>query len=460
MKYLFTQVFIDAALSWQVGFQDPATPIIIGIIHFHNHLIFFIVVIGTFVFWLLYKAVVLFNIKDSSRLPSKFTHLIVLEVILTFLYFSKISIEIISVLLFVISICLLEIFMYYIYIQKFNKDRIFRFISAPFVQRPSRFILIGFSVFAYPNNEIFFFCIILPLGVLLLYFKFSKEIGLFIKDPTTIQKVWEEKRLSLKTMWNHPDYLEIISFWEKNYKASYKNLAWFEFFLLTFLAILISIYRASSTRYTYITNLILLCAFVKAAKAGACLVVLYFFADLNDFQDFFLFDVRLGLTVAALYFLPLIVIYLMFKTTTISKRIVKNFGEDSLKLLGFNILGTLIQDKAVVAAAGSAFGVYIWFYHGGGQEISQAVSTAVVTRVELKTEEFLVIYKDTIDGYIHTIRIRKLERKAKFDLRRLERQAELDLEDISSTPPDGSTGKILDKSLETSDSISDFDLIY
>jgi cytochrome c oxidase subunit 2 len=83
MKHLFTQVFIDAALPWQVGFQDPATPIIIGIIHFHNHLMFFLVVIGTFVFWLLYRAVVLFNTKNSSRLPSKFTHSTVLEIVWT-----------------------------------------------------------------------------------------------------------------------------------------------------------------------------------------------------------------------------------------------------------------------------------------------------------------------------------------------------------------------------------------
>ena len=43
MKFLFNLAFLDAATPWQIGFQDPATPIIIGIIHFHNHLIFFLV---------------------------------------------------------------------------------------------------------------------------------------------------------------------------------------------------------------------------------------------------------------------------------------------------------------------------------------------------------------------------------------------------------------------------------
>lgn len=82
MKFLFNLAFLDAATPWQLGFQDPATPIIIGIIHFHNHLIFFLVIIGTFVFWLLYKALVLFK-EDPTREASKFTHSTPLEVVWT-----------------------------------------------------------------------------------------------------------------------------------------------------------------------------------------------------------------------------------------------------------------------------------------------------------------------------------------------------------------------------------------
>ena len=44
MKNLILISFLDAPIPWQLGFQDPATPIIIGIIHFHNHLIYFLVV--------------------------------------------------------------------------------------------------------------------------------------------------------------------------------------------------------------------------------------------------------------------------------------------------------------------------------------------------------------------------------------------------------------------------------
>jgi len=83
MKNLILISFLDAPIPWQLGFQDPATPIIIGIIHFHNHLIYFLVVIGTFVVWLLYRALVLFNTKDLNVKPSKFTHSTPLEIVWT-----------------------------------------------------------------------------------------------------------------------------------------------------------------------------------------------------------------------------------------------------------------------------------------------------------------------------------------------------------------------------------------
>ena len=37
--------FADASRPWQMDFQDPATPIMEGIINFHNHIMFFITVI-------------------------------------------------------------------------------------------------------------------------------------------------------------------------------------------------------------------------------------------------------------------------------------------------------------------------------------------------------------------------------------------------------------------------------
>ena len=42
-------VFLDAPLPWQIGFQDPATPTIEGIIRFHHDLMFLLVIIVVFV---------------------------------------------------------------------------------------------------------------------------------------------------------------------------------------------------------------------------------------------------------------------------------------------------------------------------------------------------------------------------------------------------------------------------
>lgn len=33
--------YLDIAESWQLGFQDPATPVMEGIINFHHDLFFF-----------------------------------------------------------------------------------------------------------------------------------------------------------------------------------------------------------------------------------------------------------------------------------------------------------------------------------------------------------------------------------------------------------------------------------
>ncbi len=76
--------YIDAATSWQLGFQDPATPIICGIINFHNYTIFFLVVIGTIVSWLLYRIISLFN-NEKHPVASRFSHSTSLEVVWTIL---------------------------------------------------------------------------------------------------------------------------------------------------------------------------------------------------------------------------------------------------------------------------------------------------------------------------------------------------------------------------------------
>jgi cytochrome c oxidase subunit 2 len=58
---------MDAAGSWQYSFSDPATPIMEGIINFHNDLMFFVVAIVIFVVWMLFRCVALFKAPEGDR---------------------------------------------------------------------------------------------------------------------------------------------------------------------------------------------------------------------------------------------------------------------------------------------------------------------------------------------------------------------------------------------------------
>ena len=75
-------IFCDAPESWQLGFQDPATPIMEGVIHFHNHIMFFLVLVGIFVFWLLARVFTNYR-ADVHPVAEKFTHSTLLEVVWT-----------------------------------------------------------------------------------------------------------------------------------------------------------------------------------------------------------------------------------------------------------------------------------------------------------------------------------------------------------------------------------------
>lgn len=72
----------DAAESWQLGIQDPATPIAEGMIFFHSYLVIFLVFIGAFVFWVLYQALENFN-ENNHPVSKIFTHSSLLEIIWT-----------------------------------------------------------------------------------------------------------------------------------------------------------------------------------------------------------------------------------------------------------------------------------------------------------------------------------------------------------------------------------------
>lgn len=75
-------VYNDSSENWQLGLQDPATPIAEGMASFHDYLMFFIVVIGVFVCYFLCQIIINFSEENNVNVQ-KFIHFSVLEFIWT-----------------------------------------------------------------------------------------------------------------------------------------------------------------------------------------------------------------------------------------------------------------------------------------------------------------------------------------------------------------------------------------
>ena len=73
-------IYMDIAESWQVNLQDPSTPVMEGIIGFHNDIMFFLIVIVVFVLWITIRCVIFFN---NNKQPQKFIHGTFLEIVWT-----------------------------------------------------------------------------------------------------------------------------------------------------------------------------------------------------------------------------------------------------------------------------------------------------------------------------------------------------------------------------------------
>jgi cytochrome c oxidase subunit 2 len=73
---------MDYGSSYQMSFQDPATPVMEGIITLHHDLLYILTVIGVAVGWVLLRATHIFNCKKNWN-PSTFTHGTSIEVIWT-----------------------------------------------------------------------------------------------------------------------------------------------------------------------------------------------------------------------------------------------------------------------------------------------------------------------------------------------------------------------------------------
>lgn len=93
MKFDFFQSFFsttasEKALNWQYGFQVPASPVAEGIINFHHDLFFFLVVIITFVFYVLFRCLSRYGTGFNGEIkhhdnPVSFSHAPILEIVWT-----------------------------------------------------------------------------------------------------------------------------------------------------------------------------------------------------------------------------------------------------------------------------------------------------------------------------------------------------------------------------------------
>ena len=72
----------DSPENWQLGFQDPATPIMEGIINLHHDLMFFVCVISIFVTWMLARTLWHFSYSQNKN-PSSLSHGTLIEIIWT-----------------------------------------------------------------------------------------------------------------------------------------------------------------------------------------------------------------------------------------------------------------------------------------------------------------------------------------------------------------------------------------
>jgi len=74
--------FTDVAEPKAMGFQEPASPIMEGIINLHHDLTFFLIIIGIFVAWMLARTLVLFD-AEKNPVADKTTHHSLLEIVWT-----------------------------------------------------------------------------------------------------------------------------------------------------------------------------------------------------------------------------------------------------------------------------------------------------------------------------------------------------------------------------------------
>jgi len=63
-------IFFDFSINYQISFQDPATPMMNGIIDLHHYVMFFLFVVLIFVVLNLYNMVKIFTFKVQDSLKN------------------------------------------------------------------------------------------------------------------------------------------------------------------------------------------------------------------------------------------------------------------------------------------------------------------------------------------------------------------------------------------------------
>lgn len=84
IDHLFKSFFFsscDFAHPWQLGFQEPATPIAEGIVDLHHDIMFLLCIIFIFVCYILARTVILFH--SSKNNFNKITHGKIIEIVWT-----------------------------------------------------------------------------------------------------------------------------------------------------------------------------------------------------------------------------------------------------------------------------------------------------------------------------------------------------------------------------------------
>jgi cytochrome c oxidase subunit 1 len=76
---------LDAAVPWQVNFQTPATAIMEKIVDLHHDIMFFLIIVVTFVSWMLARIVYFYSLSSKTTLRVAFAHHTLLEKIWTYI---------------------------------------------------------------------------------------------------------------------------------------------------------------------------------------------------------------------------------------------------------------------------------------------------------------------------------------------------------------------------------------